>query len=155
MSRAGARAFDGVRELLGNRNGKTAGGGGTGRRVLVQVFVLALVTAVGLVLGGPGAGSADAASSCGGRLAKTVTFSTGEVRIFRSRSYACAITVAKKPGPRRKMSVMIQVRGGRPVADSGMFTKQTGRVTVHALHRCVRAAGSVAGKSGATGWILC
>ncbi|MFE7705175.1 hypothetical protein ACFU6I_05055 [Streptomyces sp. NPDC057486] len=119
------------------------------------MFVLALVTAVGLVLGGPGAGSADAASSCGGRLAKTVTFSTGEVRIFRSRSYACAITVAKKPGPRRKMSVMIQARGGRPVADSGRFTKQTGRVTVHALHRCVRAAGSVAGKSGATGWILC
>ncbi|MGW3658628.1 hypothetical protein ACWD6R_24360 [Streptomyces sp. NPDC005151] len=147
--------FDGVRELLGNRSGETAGDGGTGRRVLVQVFVLALVTAVGLVLGGPGAGSADAASSCGGRLAKTVTFSTGEVRVFRSRSYACAITVAKKSGPRREMSVMIQARGGRPVTDRGRFTKQTGRVTVYALHRCVRAAGSVAGKSGATGWILC
>ncbi|WP_327367510.1 hypothetical protein [Streptomyces sp. NBC_01217] len=133
------------------------GRGGRGRphRVLVSLFVLPLVAAVGLVLGGTGAGSADAATVCAGRPAKTVGFETGELRVYKSRSYACAVAVAKKPGPRRRMSVSIQARGGNPVVDSGKYTRRAGPVTVHALNRCVRASATISGKSGSTGWILC
>ncbi|MEE1767646.1 MULTISPECIES: hypothetical protein [unclassified Streptomyces] len=123
--------------------------------MLMCSVVLPLVAALGLVLGGPAAGRADAATVCAGRPAKTVPFKTGELRVYKSRSYACAVAVAKKPGPRRPMSVTIQARGGGPVVDSGKYTKQAGPVTVHALNRCVRASASISGKSGSTGWILC
>ncbi|MEU6878617.1 hypothetical protein [Streptomyces sp. NPDC046712] len=119
-------------------------------------YLVALLLAVGaLSLGGPVTASADAASLCSGRPTKTVGFGTGELRLYRSRQYVCALTVAKVPGPRRAMSVALQPRGGRPAVDSGRFTRQAGPVTVHALNRCVRATGSVAGRSGATGWVLC
>ncbi|MET9656913.1 hypothetical protein [Streptomyces sp. NPDC006510] len=123
--------------------------------MLVRSVVLSLVAALGLVLGGPAVGRADAATVCAGRPAKTVPFKTGELRVYKNRSYACAMAVAKKPGPRRAMSVTIQARGGRPVVDSGKYTKQAGPVTVHALNRCVRASAKISGKSGSTGWILC
>ncbi|MDT9689150.1 hypothetical protein Q5762_12520 [Streptomyces sp. P9(2023)] len=108
-----------------------------------------------LTFAGPGVRGADAASACVGRAAKTVTFATGELRLYRSRQYVCAVTVAKNPGARRAMSVSLQPRGGRPAVDSGRFTRQAGPVTVHALNRCVRASGSVAGRSVSTGWVLC
>ncbi|MFD7322839.1 hypothetical protein ACFV9D_17395 [Streptomyces sp. NPDC059875] len=118
--------------------------------------LLAVLLAVGaLTLAGPGTASADAASLCSGRPTKTVGFATGELRLYRSRQYVCALAVAKVPGPRRDMSVSLQPRGGLPVVDSGRFTRQAGPVTVHALNRCVRASGSIAGRSGATGWVLC
>ncbi|MFB7916682.1 hypothetical protein [Streptomyces sp. NPDC056061] len=148
--------------LLVTRGTGTAGGtGGVGgvtsapRQPLARFLALALVTALALVLTGTFASRADAADACAGRLAKTVPFKTGELRVFKSRAYACAVAVAKKPGPSRKMSVMIQPRGGSPVVDSGNFTKQAGPVTVHALNRCVRASATIAGTSGSTGWILC
>nr|WP_254705898.1 hypothetical protein [Streptomyces vilmorinianum] len=106
-------------------------------------------------MAGPGTATADAASLCSGRPSKTVSFATGELRLYRSRQYVCALTVAKTPGPRRPMSVSLQPRGGRPAVDSGPFTRQAGPVTVHALNRCVRASGSVAGRNVSTGWILC
>lgn len=53
------------------------------------------------------------------------------------------------------MRVSLQPRGGGAAVDSGNFTKLAGPVTVHALNRCVRASGSVAGVSASTGWILC
>ncbi|WP_392670655.1 hypothetical protein [Streptomyces sp. LN785] len=121
----------------------------------MPAFVLVLTSAVGLVVGSPGAGPADAASPCTGRPARTIGFATGELRVYRSRSYACVLAVAKKPGRRRQMSVQLQARGGAPVTDSGKYTKQAGPVTVHALNRCVRAAGSIEGKTASTGWILC
>ncbi|WP_411977161.1 hypothetical protein [Streptomyces solicathayae] len=120
--------------------------------------VLAVSLAAGaltLGVGVPGAQQADAASVCSGRPAKTVTFATGELRVYRTRHYACAMAVAKNPGPRRAMSVQLQPRGGHAAVDSGQFTRQAGPVTVHALNRCVRATGTVAGRSGSTGWILC
>lgn len=136
--------------------GSGVGGGSRGtRRMLVCSIVLPLVAALGLVLGGPAAGRADAATVCAGRPAKTVPFKTGELRVYKNRSYACATAVAKKPGPRRTMSVTIQARGGSPVVDQGKYTKQAGPVTVHALNRCVRASAKISGKSGSTGWILC
>lgn len=130
-------------------------GGRTGRGVPSRLLALALTTALGLVVGGVEASSADAASVCAGRPAKTVRFATGELRVYRTRAYACATAVATKPGKRRRMSVQIQPRGGRPVVDSGSFTQLAGPVTVHALNRCVRASGTVSGKTGTTSWILC
>ncbi|MFJ8859690.1 hypothetical protein ACIRD8_14780 [Streptomyces sp. NPDC102451] len=126
-----------------------------GRRTVASFLVLPLLGALTLVLGPTGHASAQAASACSGRLVKTVTFSTGSLRVYKSRAYACAVAVAKKPGARRAMRVSLQPRGGRAVVDSGSFTKLAGPVTVHALNRCVRATGSVGGSSGSTGWILC
>ncbi|MCX4969486.1 hypothetical protein OHA98_32965 [Streptomyces sp. NBC_00654] len=125
------------------------------RPLLGRLLVLPLIAAVGLVLGMPTAPAAHAATSCTGRPAKTVAFATGELRVYKSRAYACAVTVAKKPGKRRAMSVSLQPRGGRAVSDSGKYTKLAGPVTVHALNRCVRASGSIGGASASTGWILC
>ncbi|MET9432514.1 MULTISPECIES: hypothetical protein [unclassified Streptomyces] len=107
-----------------------------------------------LTLAGHGT-RAEAAAACSGRLVKTVAFSTGELRVYKNRQYACAVAVAKKPGVRRAMAVTIQARGGRAATDKGRFTRQAGPVTVHALNRCVRASGAVAGKGGTTGWFLC
>ncbi|RPK76773.1 hypothetical protein EES45_22495 [Streptomyces sp. ADI97-07] len=133
----------------GAPRGSVAGRLGSG------LLVLSLLGAVGLVLGTSGAAPAHAASACSGRLVKKLTFSTGSLRIYESRAYACAVTVAKKPGARRAMRVSLQPRGGGAAVDSGNFTKLAGPVTVHALNRCVRASGSVAGVSASTGWILC
>lgn len=88
-------------------------------------------------------------------LLKTVKFPTGELRVYKNRQYACAVTVASRPGARRVMSISLQARGGRAAVDKGNFTRQAGPVTVHALNRCVRATGSIAGVSRSTGWILC
>lgn len=96
-----------------------------------------------------------AASACAGRLVKTVKFATGSLRVYKSGDYACAVTVAKKPGARRAMRVSVQPRGGRAVVDSGKFTTLAGPVRVHALNRCVRTSGSVGNSSGSTGWIMC
>ncbi|MFD7719617.1 hypothetical protein [Streptomyces sp. NPDC059814] len=120
-----------------------------------RLLVLALATVLGLLLGGVGATGATAASVCAGRPAKTLGFGTGELRVYRTRSYACALAVAAKPGARRRMSVQIQPRGGHPVVDSGNFTRQAGPVTVHALNRCVRVSGTISGRTGSTDWILC
>ncbi|WP_246095006.1 hypothetical protein [Streptomyces roseicoloratus] len=118
--------------------------------------MLTLVVAAGLlVLAGPAAGSADAASVCAGRPTRTVGFATGELRLYRTRQYVCALAVTKKPGPRQAMSVSLQPRGGRAAVNSGSFTRQAGPVTVHALNRCVRASATVSGRGTSTGWILC
>ncbi|MFF3607385.1 hypothetical protein [Streptomyces sp. NPDC002463] len=126
-------------------------------RILARMLVPLLSALALLLLPGPGAGgaTADAASVCQGRPTRTIAFSTGELRLYRTRQYVCAVTVAKRPGPRRPMSVTLQPRGARPVVRSGRFDRQAGPLTVHALNRCVRAAGSVAGRGTATGWILC
>ncbi|MFF4246907.1 hypothetical protein ACFYY2_20940 [Streptomyces sp. NPDC001822] len=126
-----------------------------GRTGRAAMLLLPLLGSLGLALGPAGAAPAEAASGCSGRLAKTVRFATGSLRVYESRSYACAVAVAVKPGARRTMRVSLQPRGGRAVVDSGTFTTMAGPVTVHALNRCVRASGAVAGSSVSTGWILC
>ncbi|WP_405597899.1 hypothetical protein OG741_14845 [Streptomyces sp. NBC_01410] len=126
-----------------------------GRRLLAQ-GVAVFIAAGALTLAGPGASHAEAAvSTCSGRPLKTVKFPTGELRVYKNRQYACAVTVASRPGARRVMSISLQARGGRAAVDKGNFTRQAGPVTVHALNRCVRATGSIAGVSRSTGWILC
>ncbi|MFE9699586.1 hypothetical protein [Streptomyces sp. NPDC006270] len=121
--------------------------------MLVRLLVLPLVAGLLPLLGAPGA--AQAAAACSGRPAKTVGFTTGELRVYKSRAHVCAVTVAKKPGKRRTMSVTLQARGGRAVYDKGSYTRLAGPVTVNALNRCVRATGAIGGKSASTGWILC
>ncbi|WP_254711648.1 hypothetical protein [Streptomyces sp. TRM64462] len=133
-----------------------AGGGRRGRRGRWAAVGAALLIASGaLTVAGPGVTDAAALAGCSGRLAKRVPFATGELRVYKNRQYACAVTVARTPGARRPMAVTLQPRGARAVTDSGRFTRLAGPVTVHALNRCVRATGSVSGRGASTGWILC
>jgi hypothetical protein len=126
-----------------------------GRRLLAQGLAVLMAVAA-LNLAGPGTQRADAVVSvCSGRPLKTVKFATGELRVYKKRQYACAVTVSNTPGTRRAMSVSLQARGGHPAGDRGTFTRHAGPVTVHALNRCVRATGAVSGVAGSTGWILC
>ncbi|MFC9732894.1 hypothetical protein ACFWGM_20615 [Streptomyces roseolus] len=132
------------------------------RRVLARArqhpvaYALVLAFAAGLLaLAGPGQGTAEAVSVCQGRPARTVSFATGELRLYRTRHYACALVLAKRPGTPRPMKVTLQPRGGRAAVVSGRWGRQAGPVTVHALNRCVRATATVSGRSAATGWILC
>ncbi|MET9722892.1 hypothetical protein [Streptomyces zaomyceticus] len=120
---------------------------------LLAALVLLLTPAT--LVPGLGAATAEAASVCQGRPTRTIPFATGELRLYKTRHYACAVTVAKRPGARRAMSVSLQPRGARPAVRAGRFDRQAGPVTVHALNRCVRAAGSVSGRGTTTGWILC
>ncbi|MFF9980868.1 hypothetical protein [Streptomyces erythrochromogenes] len=113
--------------------------------------------ALWLCTGGLFAGAPVQAASggCAGRLARTVPFGTGELRVYKSRTRACAMAVAAKPGERRRMTVSIQPRGGAPVRDIGRFTRYAGPVTVGAISRCVYVKGSVGAGSADSGWILC
>ncbi|MFJ3906867.1 hypothetical protein [Streptomyces sp. NPDC090025] len=134
------------------------GYGGTVRKGVrrLAAYTLVLGIALGLTLvAGPSVGTADAASVCAGRPTRTVGFATGELRLYRTRAYVCALAVAKRTGPPRPMKVSLQPRGGRPAVNEGRYARQTGPVTVHALNRCVRAGATVDGRSTATGWILC
>ncbi|MBA2950407.1 hypothetical protein [Streptomyces himalayensis] len=114
-----------------------------------------LTATVLLTLAGPGSGTAEAAALCPGRKVRTLPFSTGDVRVYKSRGYLCAVTFAKRPGTRKQMSVSVQARGSRPVRDSGRYTHHAGPVTVHAGHRCVWIKGAVGSGSVSSGWILC
>ncbi|GAA2799693.1 hypothetical protein [Streptomyces showdoensis] len=127
---------------------------GTRRRLCAYLLAL-LLAAGGLVVAGPAASPAEAASVCHGRPTRTVGFATGELRLYRTRHYVCALVVARRPGGPRVMTVSLQPRGGRAAVNSGRFARQAGPVTVHALNRCVRASAAIAGRGTATGWILC
>ncbi|MFG2717045.1 hypothetical protein ACGFW5_01860 [Streptomyces sp. NPDC048416] len=127
--------------------------GGAGSRGLLGPALAVFVAAGGLVVFGPAGGSADAAAACAGRPVKTAGFSTGELRLYKGNGYACAVTVADNPGPRRQMSVTIQARGGAPAGDSGAYTQRAGPITVYSGNRCVRATGAISGSSAATGWV--
>lgn len=123
------------------------------RRLGLGAAVLAASGA--LALAAPGSAQAASADSCVGREVRTLPFSTGIVHIYKRDGYVCAVTVARKSGARRMMSVSVQARGIRPVVDKGRFRYQAGPVTVHAGHRCVWVKGSVDGSSISSDWILC
>ncbi|WP_323371490.1 hypothetical protein [Streptomyces katsurahamanus] len=127
-----------------------------GARLLTRFFAVLLMVAGGIAAG-PAAPATAAAlpSACSGSPDRVYPFATGELRIYKNHRYACAVTHAKRPGPRRTMSVSLQPRGGRAVMERGRFTRRAGPVSVHALHRCVRATGKVSGTGRSTGWILC
>lgn len=131
---------------------------GCGRRAaLLGVFAAALWLCVGgLFVAAPAAQAAQAATGgCPGRLAGTLTLAAGEVRVYKSRTRACAVTVARVPGERRQMAVSLQGRGGVPVRDVGRFTRYAGPVTVGTVGRCVYVKGGMGVESAESGWILC
>ncbi|MFJ6796578.1 hypothetical protein [Streptomyces sp. NPDC091268] len=95
---------------------------------------------------------------CPGRLVRALPLpgAAGEVRVYRTRTRACAVAVARDAGAgRRAMAVALQSRGGVPVRDAGRFVRYAGPVTVPTVNRCVYAKGAVAGGSVDSGWILC
>ncbi|QEV49995.1 hypothetical protein CP980_21675 [Streptomyces vinaceus] len=96
-----------------------------------------------------------ATGGCAGALVRTLPLPTGEVRVYKSRTQACVVTVAHDPGRRRAMAVSLQPRGGVPVRDAGQFTRYAGPVTVGAISRCVYVKGSIEAGSVDSGWILC
>lgn len=115
---------------------------------------LAVLTASGLLaIASPGSAQAD--DFCSGRQVRTLSFSTGSVRVYKRDSYVCAVTVPKKVSGRQSMSVSVQARGSRPAADIGQYTQYAGPVVVHAGHRCVWVRGSVGSGSVSSGWFLC
>ncbi|MFE2876288.1 hypothetical protein ACFXG6_09195 [Streptomyces roseus] len=112
-----------------------------------------LMLCAGGLLASPAAHAAT--GGCGGDLVRTLPLPTGEVRVYKSRTQACAVTVAHEPGRRRAMAVSLQPRGGVPVGDAGQFTRYAGPVTVGAITRCVYVKGSIEAGSVDSGWILC
>ncbi|MFD7262446.1 hypothetical protein [Streptomyces sp. NPDC059874] len=130
---------------------------GRGRWVApLGVFTAALWLCVGGLFTGAAAHAAQAESGrCGGRLVRTLPFEAGEVRVYKSRTQACVLTVPRVPGERRRMAVSIQPRGGAPVRDAGRFTRYAGPVTVGAINRCVYVKGGVGAGAADSGWILC
>jgi hypothetical protein len=117
---------------------------------------LAVLTASGLLaVAAPGEAQAAASASCPGRKVRTLPFPTGTVLVYKRGGYVCAVTVTKKPGVKRKMSVSVQARGSRPVVDEGRYAYHAGPVMVHAGRRCVWLKGRVGQGSVSSGWILC
>ncbi|KPH99607.1 hypothetical protein OK074_0736 [Actinobacteria bacterium OK074] len=125
--------------------------GATRRQLALGMAVLTVSGMFALVA----PGSAEAAAYCAGHRVRELPFSTGSVQVFRNGSYVCAVTLAKKTGTRRIMSVSVQARGSRPVVDEGHYVEHAGPVTVHAGHRCVRVKGRVGRGSVDSDWMLC
>ncbi|CAL9314500.1 MULTISPECIES: hypothetical protein [Streptomyces] len=117
---------------------------------------LAVLTASGLLaVAAPGEAQAAASAYCPGRKVRTLPFSTGTVLVYKRGGYVCAVTLTKKPGVRRTMSVSVQARGNLPVVDQGTYAYHAGPVTVHAGRRCVWLKGKVGRGKYSSGWILC
>jgi hypothetical protein len=125
-------------------------GAATRRRPALGLVVLTV--SVLLVLVAPGSAQA-AETSCAGRKVKTLSFSTGSVRIYKQHGWICAITLAKRPGTERYMMVSVQARGLLPVVDEGPRSRLAGPRKTHAGHRKVRVKGAVGGESVSSGWI--
>ncbi|MFF4500078.1 hypothetical protein [Streptomyces sp. NPDC001401] len=116
--------------------------------------LLAVLTASGLLaLAAPGEAQAATSSSCSGRKIRTFSFSTGSVKLYKSGSYLCAVTVPKSGGGKRPMMVSLQARGFEPVVDKGQFTQHAGPVRSYVGHRTVWIKGSVGrGSYDSGGW---
>ncbi|MDG4864275.1 hypothetical protein P8605_39650 [Streptomyces sp. T-3] len=112
-----------------------------------------VATAVLFSLVGPSSGSAEAATRCKGHRVKTLSFSTGTVKVYRSGGDLCAVTVAKHTGSRKTMTVSIQKRGQRPVQLKGKAKKYMGGVTIPVRrNHPVWIKGSVGGGKVGDGW---
>ncbi|MEU6892255.1 hypothetical protein ABZ934_10745 [Streptomyces sp. NPDC046557] len=132
-------------------------GRGRGSARALGVFAAALWLGGAAPFTAPPARAAAEDDLCTGRLVKVLPLPAGEgeVRVYKSRARVCALTLAWRPGERRRMAVSVQPRGGVPVADAGRFTRYAGPVTVGAISRCVYVRGNVAAGSVDSGWFLC
>ncbi|MFF9491646.1 hypothetical protein [Streptomyces flaveolus] len=130
------------------------GRGGAGIRRWLAAGAAVLTTAGLLAVAAPHEAQA-ATAPCGGRKVRTLPFATGSVHVYKRGGYVCAVTVPRRTGTERQMSVSVQARGGRPVVDAGRFTYRAGPVTVHAGQRCVWVRGGVDRGAVSSGWILC
>ncbi|MGV9280999.1 hypothetical protein [Streptomyces sp. NPDC003730] len=126
-------------------------GAATRRRLALGTAVLSAAALLGVAL----PQEALAATGCPGRAVRTLHFATGSVLVHKRGGYVCAVTLPRKPGAKRQMSVGVRARGGRAVVDSGRFARLAGPVTVHAGKRCVWVTGKVSGSAVSSGWILC
>lgn len=124
------------------------------RGVSLGVFGAALWLAAGGVFAAAPRAAA-ATGGCPGELVRTLPLPDAEVRVYKSRTQVCAVTVALHPGARRHLAVSVQPRGGVPVGDAGQFTRYAGPVTVAAINRCVYVKGGVVAGTVESGWILC
>ncbi|WP_432133139.1 MULTISPECIES: hypothetical protein [unclassified Streptomyces] len=132
-------------------------GGGWGAVRRRFALGAAVLTASGLLALAAPAPPAEAAARlpCAGRHVRTLSFSTGAVYVFKRNGYVCAVTLTKRPGVRREMTLSVQARGNRAVRRETRSVLRAGPVTVHAGRRCVWVRGSVGGGSVSSGWILC
>ncbi|MFD7547462.1 hypothetical protein [Streptomyces sp. NPDC059816] len=119
------------------------------------LFTTALTLVSLLVLAGPAVTSTEAASSCAGRVVRTLQLGAGEVVVHKNSRWVCAVTTAHRRGDLRHMTVGVQARGSREVVKRGWFRKRSVPVTVYAGQRCVRVAGSISGQHRRSAWILC
>ncbi|MFI1966094.1 hypothetical protein ACH429_18640 [Streptomyces pathocidini] len=120
------------------------------RRIALGAAALMAFGAVGI----NGTGTAGAAvPRCQGRKVKTLDFATGRVHIYRAHLIRCAVTVAKSPGKRQRMTVSVQARGSHPRVDTGDYTRHAGPVSVTAGSRCVLVRGGVGSRSVSSGWL--
>ncbi|MGQ4360164.1 hypothetical protein [Streptomyces sp. SAS_272] len=116
----------------------------------------ALIAAAVLAVAVPGsAQAATAGSSCTGRKVRTLSFSTGSVLIYRDGGVVCAVTVQKRPGVKRLVSVSVQARGLVAVHKSRMHTRSSPVAKTYAGHRRVRVTAAVGSGSYRSGWFLC
>jgi hypothetical protein len=120
-------------------------GAGTRRRLAAGAAVL---TAAGLLAAATPYEAQAAPAACAGRKGRTLTFATGSVLVYKRGGYVCAVTVPERAGAKRKMSVSVQARGGRPAVGAGRHAHRAGPVTVHSGRRCVRVRGTVGRGSG-------
>ncbi|MET8979032.1 hypothetical protein ABZX85_25785 [Streptomyces sp. NPDC004539] len=124
--------------------------------VLTASGVLALATpAIAAAAPDRAAGKQPVPTACFGRKVRTLPFSTGTVVVYKRPGYVCAVTLAKRPGPKQSISVTVQARGNAPVRRGWSDTRTSPAVTVHAGHRCVRVEGQVGRGEVKSGWILC
>ncbi|WP_155054829.1 hypothetical protein [Streptomyces blattellae] len=114
---------------------------------------VAVLTTSGLLALTAPAEAHAAAKPCAGRKVRTLTFSTGMVRVYKQGREVCAVTLAKNPGPARTMSVSVQVRGHRPVAYKDKRVRRISTPLVYMGHRSVRVKGAVGRGSVSSGWI--
>ncbi|GGR66531.1 hypothetical protein GCM10010269_01480 [Streptomyces humidus] len=126
-----------------------------GGRLAVGLVLLIVSGLLAVVAPGSAQAASASAAGCPGRKVRTLPFATGSVQVFRDGGYVCAVTVQKRPGARRPISVSLQPRGLRAVPKSRWDTRSSPPVRVYAGHRYVRVTGAVAGVSYRSGWFQC
>ncbi|MDX3579921.1 MULTISPECIES: hypothetical protein [unclassified Streptomyces] len=126
----------------------------TVRRLTAALAVLIAAAVLAVALPGS-AQAATAGSSCTGRKVRTLSFPAGSVLIYRDGGVVCAVTVQKRPGVKRLVSVSVQARGLIAVHKSRMDKRSSPVAKTYAGHRRVRVTAAVGSIAYGSGWFLC